>query len=94
MSSTIELDEDGVEIPTASMPTPAIALLTQPQPDRLVQSFHDNLIMSVPLTIRKGSSCQVVAGCRHSPELFRVFTLTYNESGFVSLYEMEEYCHP
>jgi len=95
MSSAIELDEDGVEIPETSMPTPPVVMLTQlPQPSRLVQSFPDSLVMSVPLTISKGSGCQVVAGCRHSPELFRVCTLSYGENGNAGLLEAEEYSPP
>ncbi len=94
MSNTIELDEDGIEIPSTSMPTPSMAMFAQPQPSRLVQSFHDSLIVSLPISITKGSPCQFVAGCRHTQELFQVFTLSYGENSNVCLYEVEEYRKP
>lgn len=77
MSHTHALDEtDGGEV--QAMPTKSMLLLSSSDSSRLVQSFDDDLVCSIPVEVVAGQACEFVFGCRHTDKLFRSITITYD----------------
>ena len=76
MSHSRALDEtDGGEVQT--MPTRSM-LLFEDSDSRLVQSFDDDLVCSVPLEVTAEQHCELVFGCRHTDHLFQAVTIVYS----------------
>jgi hypothetical protein len=86
MSHARALDEtDGGEIQT--MPTKS--MLSFSDSSRLVQSFDDDLVCSIPTEIQVNQGCFLVFGCRHTDDMFKAVTLTYNCDGKIERYTFE-----
>ena len=86
MSYTHALDEtNGGEIQT--MPTKSMLLFSDTS--RLVQSFDDDLVCSIPTEIQPTEGCDLVFGCRHTDDVFKAITLTYNLEGKIERYTFE-----
>ena len=76
MSHSHALDEtDGGEVQT--MPTRSM-LLFEDSDSRLVQSFDDDLVCSVPLEVAADQDSKLVFGCRHTDHLFQAVTVSYS----------------
>ena len=74
MSHTRALDEtNGGEVQT--MPTKSMLLFSDSS--RLVQSFDDDLVCSIPCEIEPDKGCELVFGCRHTDDLFQAITVSY-----------------
>jgi hypothetical protein len=87
------LDEDGELIPSDRR-SEAVLMLQDPQafPDRMCQSFDDDLFCSMPRRIARAGPAKVVIGCRHTSSFLQICTVTYSASaGQVDRYELEQY---
>lgn len=86
MSHTRALDEtNGGELQT--MPTKSMLLFSDSS--RLVQSFNDDLVCSIPTEVPADGGCDLVFGCRHTDNIFKAITLTYNPQGKIERYAFE-----
>ena len=86
MSYTHALDEtDGGQVQT--MPTKSMQLFSDSS--RLVQFFDDDLICSIPDQFPANQAFDLVFGCRHTDDLFKALTLSYNSDGVIQRYTFE-----
>ena len=69
------LEEAGEAVDQGAGPSSAVSLLLNPPAGRLVQSFDDDLVASLPLEVPSGGPCVLVVGCRHSDSFLQVGTL-------------------
>ena len=70
-------------------PTEAVTYFSDP--DRIVQSFDDDLICSVPSEVQAGGSCDIVVGCFHTEEFCQIFMLTYGANGKLERQTLEKW---
>ena len=79
-------DVNGGEIQT--MPTKSILLFSDLI--RLVQSFDDDLVCSIPSEFEAGQHLELVFGCRHTDDFFQAVTLTFSD-GKIEQYTYEKW---
>ena len=89
-SHTQDLDEVGDKIDSV---TESMDFFIHPEnyPDRLCDSFDDDIVCSLPFTINKDGPCKVVTGCRHSKDFLQICTVTYGVDGRVGRLQLEKY---
>ena len=76
MSHTHALDEtNGGEF--QKLPTRSMLAFSNTDQSRLVQSFDDDLLCSIPCEISGSENFELVFGCRHTDGFFRTLTLIY-----------------
>ena len=89
-SHTRALDEVGDNIDSM---TESMDFFIHPEsyPDRLCESFDDDIVCSIPFKINKDGPCTVVTGCRHSKDFLQICTATYGMDGKVERFQLEKY---
>lgn len=88
MSHARPLDEtNGGEVQT--MPTKSMLLFSDSS--RLVQSFDDDLLCSIPSEVEADQGCELVFGCRHTDDHFKAVTLTYSPEGKLERFTFERW---
>lgn len=87
-SPTRALDEtDGGEL--CQYPTKAVTYFSDP--NRIVQSFDDDLICSIPTEVQIGGCCELVVGCVHTDHFTQMFTITYGVNGKIERQTLEKW---